>query len=103
MPTCKVIGCRVPTTRWGTLCNAHKCRQRRHGHPEQPAITTTYLRQYTRIVREHVRRNAASPVWAQLDSLWSLLIDECICELREQRREGRPSVAHERQAKEQLE
>ena len=103
MPSCKVTGCPCPTTRWGTLCNTHKCRQRRHGHPEQRGVTKAYLRQYIKLVRDHVTRNTANPVWGQLDNLWCVLVDECARELAEERRLGLARVIYGREARQQLE
>ena len=103
MRTCKVPGCPFTTTRWGKLCNTHKCRQRRHGHPEQRAVTKAYLRQYIKLVRDYISRNAANPVWGQLDSLWCALLEECARERAEERRDGRAYIVHGREAREQLE
>jgi hypothetical protein len=100
MSFCAVPGCRSVRLARSPLCNTHKSAKRRHGDPQQRGTTLAELQPYLKLVRAHIRRNSKNSVWQQLDDLWRLLLDECERELEERR--DRPSVAYDREAKEQL-
>lgn len=97
MNLCHVSGCRSPRTRRGHYCNTHKSTLRRHGDPQQRGITVSQLAPYAKLLREHVRRNATSPLWPQLDGLWAALLDDCRSELQAYY-EGTAAVRHRVQA-----
>jgi hypothetical protein len=75
--SCSVPGCSLPVTRWSKLCNTHKARQRRHGHPRQEGVTKAELEPFAATVRERKKRNAASPLWAKLDARWQATAAHC--------------------------
>lgn len=55
---CKIPGCKGQGSRYGRLCNSHKSRARRHGHPLQEGVTKQELKPYLEAVR---RRFEARP------------------------------------------
>jgi hypothetical protein len=46
---------------------------RRHGDPRQEGITKAQLEPYVKLVEARISKNAANPVWAQLDDRWQVL------------------------------
>lgn len=79
--TCRAAGCNRPTTRYGHYCNTHKARWRRHGAPEQKAVTKSELAPYERIVLRLIERNADSPVWSHAETNWLRVVDHAKDEL----------------------
>jgi hypothetical protein len=97
---CAVPGCGHPRTARGHFCNTHRSRQRRHGHAQQEGITATALAPYRKLIRDHVKRNATSSAWVQLDHYWRNLIEACEQELEALR--NRAVTRWERKALEHL-
>ncbi|MBO1906641.1 hypothetical protein KHP60_15655 [Microvirga sp. 3-52] len=73
MRTCRVPGCTEPTTRFGAHCTTHKAAMRRHGDPRQEGVTKAQLEPYVKLVEARIAKNAANPVWTQLDDRWQAL------------------------------
>lgn len=76
MRTCRVPGCGARTSRYGHFCTTHKSNYRRHGHPEQRAVTKAELGPFVRAVRQRIRRNLDSPVWEGAEASWLAVIDQ---------------------------
>lgn len=77
MRTCRVPGCDHRTSGWAAYCNAHKTRDRRHGHPLQDAVTKAELSGYTRLVQNRTAKNPDSPAWDRIAVRWHGLVDHC--------------------------
>lgn len=77
--TCRAPGCGARTTRYGVYCTTHKSRSRRHGHPEQRAITKADLKPYLKLVRKRIDNNADSPLWGQCEARWKAVVDHAQC------------------------
>lgn len=76
MPTiCCAPGCGAQTTRYGNYCNTHKSRQRRHGAPDQLAITEPMLRPFMRAVHRRREKNDDNLLWGNLDKRWLGIVD----------------------------
>lgn len=73
--SCRATGCARRTTGWSRYCSAHKTRFRRHGHPDQQAITKSVLTPQLETVRGYVDRNPDSPLWPLLEASWGRLVD----------------------------
>ena len=73
--TCRAPGCGARTTRYGVYCTTHKSRSRRHGHPDQKAITKAELKPYQKLVRKRIEKNADSPLWGQCDARWKAVVN----------------------------
>ncbi len=58
MRLCQVSGCQEGVSRFGRYCNAHKTRDRRHGHPTQEGITKAHLKPYLNAARKRIEKNA---------------------------------------------
>src|SRR5262249_28585994 len=63
------------TTGWSTLCNSHKSRKRRHGHPTQRGVSKAELAHYVKIVRQRKRRNTNNPFWNAVGARWAGLVE----------------------------
>src|SRR4030081_842796 len=73
---CRVPHCSSPTSsRWGVLCDSHKARQRRHGHPTQRGVSKSELAHYVDFVRSRKARNPDSPFWAAAGGRWAGLVE----------------------------
>lgn len=72
---CRVPGCSAQTTRYGAYCSTHKSRARRHGAPDQRAISKAELKPYLRAVRARIERNRESPVWAGCEANWRATVE----------------------------
>lgn len=72
---CTVPGCDRTATGYGRLCNAHKSRKRRHGHPQQETITSANVKPYRRTIRDWIdaKENAES-IWKQLEERWVTVV-----------------------------
>ncbi|WP_225767918.1 hypothetical protein [Inquilinus sp. Marseille-Q2685] len=88
MKPCRVSWCTEPASGWGRHCDRHKAHDRRHGHPEQIAITKTMLAPYEKLVEGVKARNAASPAWVQLGAIWAEVVAEAKAEVDQFRRGG---------------
>ena len=78
-------------------CRNHRARLRRHGAIDQTGITATDLRPYVERVRQRIEKNAASPLWPQLDARWLALADHASGVIGEASR-GRAGPEYERKA-----
>ena len=74
---CRVQGCQQRCSRWGTYCNTHKSRNRRHGDPNQQTITTSDLKPHLSATRARIDRNQGQPLWPLLEDRWATLLDHC--------------------------
>jgi hypothetical protein len=63
--------------RWSKLCNTHKARQRRHGHPRQEGVTKAELAPFIASVRDRRARNANSPLWGKIEARWQATVAHC--------------------------
>ncbi|KAA0124287.1 hypothetical protein CIW48_08135 [Methylobacterium sp. P1-11] len=93
--TCRAPGCGARTSRYGKFCSTHRSRSRRHGHPEQRAITKADLAPYLRLVGARVAKNATSPVWAHCTDRWQAVVEHANRVLIAFER-GQPGYRHER-------
>lgn len=73
--TCRAPGCGARTSRYGRFCSTHRSRDRRHGHPEQVAITKTDLAPYVRRVRARITKNEDNPLWAECEARWLSVVE----------------------------
>lgn len=67
---CRVQGCGSAATGYGVYCATHKSRERRHGHPQQIAVTAAALRPHRKALREWVARRESDRVWSALEEAW---------------------------------
>jgi hypothetical protein len=72
--TCSVPKCNNPAAGFGILCDRHKSIQRRHGHPEQTAITVQELAPYRQRVRLRMAKNASNEAWSILSQRWEKML-----------------------------
>lgn len=74
--TCRASGCFEHTaSRFASYCPRHRSRQRRHGAPDQRAVTKSDLTPFLAIVTARIERNLDSPLWDTLEGRWSALVD----------------------------
>ncbi len=74
--TCRVPSCTRPAaSSFAAFCGPHRTALRRHGAPDQKAITKARLEPYLRIVRARIARNAENVAWITLDERWRALVD----------------------------
>jgi len=90
---CHAPGCGAPSTRFGHYCTTHKARRRRHGHPAQIGITKRDLQGYLALVRERIRKNANSTVWATCEARWQALVGHAERHLQGYQ-QGQPGSRH---------
>lgn len=79
---CRMPYCNRPTSRWGTYCNTHKSRNRRHGHPSQRGVSKAELAHYVKIVRQRKKRNPGNPFWSAVRARWAGLVEYARGEVR---------------------
>jgi hypothetical protein len=90
-------GCNLPTMGYSTLCDNHKRRNRRHGHPEQRSVTVHELEPFRNRVKARIEKNASNPAWQLLRDRWKAL--EGIAKGHvEQYQAGVPYNRHEHEA-----
>ncbi|MFS0753483.1 hypothetical protein ABC383_02140 [Noviherbaspirillum sp. 1P10PC] len=58
---------------YSTLCDNHKRRNRRHGHPEQRSVTSYELEPFRKRVKARIEKNASNPTWKLLRDRWEAL------------------------------
>lgn len=75
--TCRVSGCCKPAEGYGLYCNTHKTHDRRHGHPQQEAITKAMLKPFIKTVALRRKKNPEASAWAKMESQWYALVDRC--------------------------
>lgn len=68
-----MLGCSLPTMGYSTLCDNHKRRNRRHGHPEQRSVTAYELEPFRKRVKARIEKNANNPTWQLLRDRWKAL------------------------------
>ncbi|MBS7705191.1 hypothetical protein KIO73_18020 [Chelatococcus asaccharovorans] len=66
---------RSTTSRFAVYCPAHQSRNRRHGHPEQLAITKDVLKPKLRTIRRRIAKNSVSPLWDCLEARWGVILE----------------------------
>lgn len=98
---CSVSQCSETAAGFGALCNRHKAIRRRHGHPEQTGVTAQELAPYRQRVRLRMEKNQGNQAWSILAQRWGVVIDAAKAQEAEAQR-GRPFVAHERDACQEL-
>ncbi|ACA20669.1 hypothetical protein M446_6406 [Methylobacterium sp. 4-46] len=98
---CRAPGCGARTTRYGVYCTTHKSRYRRHGHPEQRAITKADLNPYLKRVRKRIKKNSDNPLWAHCEDLWNELVSHAKGIVTTYRG-GQPTYRHERIAADEV-
>lgn len=98
---CRVAGCRAHTTSFGNYCPSHKSALRRHGHPEQDAVTKAELKPYVTLVRRRIEKNPESTVWQHCETRWRAVADHARGIMAEAER-GQPGFGFERRAAEEV-
>lgn len=72
---CRVPGCtRTAASSFAAYCAPHRAALRRHGAPDQKAITKARLSPYLAIVRKRIAKNADNIAWVSLDDRWRALV-----------------------------
>lgn len=94
---CRVYGCAGHASRFGLYCPAHKSALRRHGHPEQDAITKAELKPYIAQARRRIARNAENATWSHCEARWRGIVELARGVIDEAER-GEPGNRHERSA-----
>lgn len=74
---CRIPDCCNSTSQWGAYCNAHKSRDRRHGHPLQETITAADLAPFVKAIRTRRLRNPDADAWRILAARWTVMQDYC--------------------------
>lgn len=74
--TCRFPGCWSPAaSSFAAYCTSHRTSFRRHGAPDQRAITKTILKPYLKSVRARIAKNPDNVAWVTLDNRWRALAD----------------------------
>lgn len=73
---CAVPRCTDSATGYSTHCDNHKKHLRRHGHPQQVAISARTLRPYLAKVAARRAKNPTSEVWPILEAQWQAITEE---------------------------
>lgn len=74
--TCKVPGCSTPAASgFSPYCSAHRTNFRRHGDPDQKAVTKTHVKPYLDLVTARIAKNPHSLAWITLDARWRALVE----------------------------
>lgn len=73
---CQVPGCAAMrgSRTFSPYCQAHRATLRRHGHPEQAAVTLRHLAPYMATVRATMRANPDADFWTILRQRWDLML-----------------------------
>ena len=73
---CRAPGCSSPAaSSFAAFCSPHRSAFRRHGAPDQRAITKAQLKPYLKLVKARMAKNPDSPAWVTLDERWRALED----------------------------
>ena len=73
---CRVSGCWSPAaSRFAAYCPPHRAALRRHGAPDQKAITNAQLKPYLKLVKARMSKNPEHVAWVLLDERWRALVD----------------------------
>lgn len=74
--TCRVPSCTRPAaSSFAAFCAPHRTAVRRHGAPDQKAVTKARLAPYIKMVETRIARNADNVAWVTLDDRWRALVD----------------------------
>lgn len=96
--TCSVEGCRSAViARYSPLCQSHRQRLRRFGHPLQPTIFPRDLTVHLKVLARRQGDNADSKAWTILRHRWSAITQEALAVVSAASA-GRPYDARELQA-----
>ncbi|HEY7552925.1 MAG TPA: hypothetical protein VH913_25810 [Hyphomicrobiaceae bacterium] len=96
--TCRAPDCRErAASRFAAYCHAHRTALRRHGAPDQKAITAAQLKPYLKLVKARVAKNPENIAWVTLDERWRALVDHAEGVLADYAR-GRANSRFERAA-----
>ncbi len=77
MNPCRISGCASPVrARYSPYCSGHRRTLERHGHPEQPAVRSTDLAPFLRLIERRLADNRDSAAWRILRQRWAALVDE---------------------------
>jgi hypothetical protein len=73
---CRVPGCnRRAASSHAAYCASHRTANRRHGDPNQKAVTKAQLAPYLKIVKARIAKNPEHIAWVALDDRWRALVD----------------------------
>ncbi|HWK37722.1 MAG TPA: hypothetical protein VNR88_02290 [Hyphomicrobium sp.] len=76
--TCRVTGCSAAAASgFSPYCSGHRANLRRHGEPDQKAITKAQLRPYQTLVEARIAKNPHNRAWTALETRWRALVDHC--------------------------
>lgn len=75
MRVCEISGCGGAVSGFSRYCEPHKRRNRRHGHPNQLALTAHELEPFRKRVRARIEKNRDNPTWNMLCIRWEALIE----------------------------
>ncbi len=90
-------GCSSPVMGFSTYCDSHRRRNRRHGHPDQRAITVRELEPFRKRVKVRIEKNKSNPAWQLLQDRWRAVAE--IAKARLTRlQNGAPHSRYEREA-----
>jgi hypothetical protein len=62
---------------FATLCNHHKCRQRRHGDATQLPIRASHIAPYLASLQRRQKLHPEKPAWGLLGTRWEQLAQAC--------------------------
>ncbi len=74
MKICRIQGCALPVSGFSSYCEAHKKRNRRHGHPTQLPVTARELQPFRKRVKARIEKNRGNNTWNMLATRWEALI-----------------------------
>ncbi len=99
---CRLPGCtNAAASMFAAYCARHRTAVRRHGAPDQRAVTKARLAPYIKIVKARIARNANNIAWVTLDDRWRALVDHADGILAAFA-SGKPGVRFERIAAQEL-
>lgn len=98
---CTAVHCAEPVAGYSVYCEAHKRTLRRHGHPQQKAITLPELQPYLDRVAARRTKNPANPTWELLRRRWEALTGHAGATL-DGYAKGAVGISHERQTAQHL-
>ena len=72
---CTATGCDRPRVGYSRFCDAHRQRDKRHGHPEQRAVLKSDVKPFAEEITDWIDTQPnAGEIWASLESVWSAVI-----------------------------
>jgi hypothetical protein len=73
---CRAPGCEKKSiTPYGVYCRAHAATKRRHGHPEQKAVTKGDLKPFIKRVQERRAKHPTAKAWETMEARWNALVE----------------------------